>query len=180
MLLVTPLRDPVPVFVMVTVPPLTVTLLPAASLRRTVSVEVEVPFAAIDVGDAAIDDCVGSAAPATTRNAFGKVPEIEPPAVPWKETRPESSPVTVNTATPELAGVTLDEGVTVPRPAPPLFVSVTELVKLVTVLSLMSLIVAVTTRVAPDVRFAFEAVRLMLCALPGTTSNVSVSGVRLG
>ena len=82
-------------------------------------------------------------------------------------TVPSRSPVTVLVATP-LEAVALPVPVTVPSP-PDLAKATTVELSDVTVLPAASWIVAVRTRVAPEVRLAVEPVRTMSAAAPCTT-----------
>ena len=137
-----------------------VTVLPAASwivaVRSRVAPEVRLavePLSAIWV-----------AAPWTTVKA-PSVPVVRPPAVACIVTEPTSAPVIVFVATPE-AAVAVPVPVTVP--APDCFENVTTVeLSEVTVFPYASWIVAVRTRVAPEVRFAVEPVSAIWAAAPG-------------
>ena len=109
---------------------------------------------------------IWAAAPWTTVKA-PSVPVVSPAAVASIVTEPTSAPVIVFVATP-LEAVALPVPVTVP--APDAFANVTTVeLSAVTVLPAASWIVAVRTRVAPEVRLAVEPVRAMSAAAPWTT-----------
>ena len=92
---------------------------------------------------------------------------VSPVAVACMTTGPTRAPVIVLVATP-LAAVAVPVPVTVPEPEA--FVKLTTVVlSPVTVLPAASWIVAVRTRVAPEVRLAVEPVRTMSAAAPWTT-----------
>ena len=151
-----------------------VTVLPAASWIVAVSTRVvpEVRFAVEPVS------AIWVAAPGTTVKA-PRVPVVRPAAVASIETVPARTPVIVLVATPP-AAVALPVPDTVP--APDAFAKeMTVVLSEVTVLPAASSIVAVRTRVAPDVRSAVEPVRTMSAAAPWTTLNApSVPVVRPG
>ena len=139
-----------------------VTVLPAASwivaVRTRVAPEVRLavePVSAIWV-----------AAPWTTVKA-PRVPVVSPAAVASIVTEPTSAPVIVLVATPP-AAVALPVPVTVPAPEA-LAKATTVVLSEVTVLPAASWIVAVSTRVAPEVRSAVEPVSAMSAAAPWTT-----------
>ena len=141
-----------------------VTVLPAASwivaVRTRVAPEVRVavePVSAIWV-----------AAPWTMVNA-PSVPVVSPVAVASIVTEPTSWPVIVLVAMPAVA-VAFPAPLTVP--APVAFAKATTVaLSEVTVLPAASSIVAVRTRVAPEVRLVVAPVRTMSAAAPWTTVN---------
>ncbi len=93
---------------------------------------------------------------------------VESPAEPaWRLTVPASAPVTVLVATPELA-VAFPVPVTLPRPPSCAKLTTVEL-SVVTTFPAASVIVAVSTRVAPEARFAVEPLSAMSVAAPGVT-----------
>ena len=94
------------------------------------------------------------AAPWTTVKA-PRVPVVRPAAVACMITAPASTPVTVFVATP-LAAVAVPVPLTVPAPDALVNATTVEL-SLVTVLPAASWIVAVRTRVAPEVRLVVGA-----------------------
>ena len=106
------------------------------------------------------------AAPWTTVKA-PSVPVVRPAAVASIVTEPTSSPVIVLVATPATA-VSLPVPVTVPAPEA-LAKATTVVLSEVTVLPAASWIVAVRTRVAPEVRLAVEPVSAIWAAAPWTT-----------
>ena len=106
------------------------------------------------------------AAPWTTVKA-PSVPVVSPAAVASIVTVPVRTPVIVFVATPAEA-VALPAPVTVPAPDAFAKATTVELSE-VTVFPAASWIVAVSTRVAPDVRFAVEPVSAIWVAAPGTT-----------
>ena len=109
---------------------------------------------------------MSAAAPWTTVKA-PSVPVVRPAAVASIVTEPTSAPVIVLVATP-LAAVALPVPVTVP--APEALAKVTTVVlSEVTVLPAASWIVAVRTRVAPEVRLVVEPVSTIWAAAPWTT-----------
>ncbi len=139
-----------------------VTVLPAASwivaVRTRLAPEVRSavePVSAIWV-----------AAPWTTLKA-PRVPVVRPAAVASIVTEPTRAPVIVLVATPP-AAVAFPVPVTVPVPEALVKATTVEL-SAVTVLPAASWIVAVRTRVAPEVRLAVEPVRTMSAAAPWTT-----------
>ena len=141
-----------------------VTVLPAASwivaVRTRVAPEVRFGGRAGE-GDSA-------AAPWTTVKE-PSVPVVRPAAVASMSTEPTSAPVIVFVATPP-AAVAVPVPVTVP--APDCLAKVTTVVlSEVTVLPAASWIVAVSTRVAPEVRLAVEPVSAIWAAAPWTTVN---------
>ena len=139
-----------------------VTVLPAASwivaVRTRVAPEVRLVVAPVRT--------MSAAGPWTTVKA-PRVPVVRPAAVASIVTEPTRAPVIVLVATP-LAAVAVPVPVTVP--APDCLANVTTVVlSPVTVLPAASRIVAVRTRVAPEVRLAVEPLRAMLVAAPWTT-----------
>ena len=102
---------------------------------------------------------IWSAAPWTTVKA-PSVPVVRPADVASIVTEPTSWPVTAFVATPATA-VSLPVPVTVPAPEA-LPKATTVVLSEVTVLPAASWIVAVSTRLAPEVRSAVEPVRTML------------------
>ena len=126
-----------------------VTVLPAASwivaVRTRVAPEVRL---AVEP-----ESEIWVAAPWTTVKA-PRVPVVRPAAVASIVTEPASTPVIVFEATPPTA-VAFPVPVTVPAPEALAKATTVEL-SLVTVLPAASWIVAVSTRVAPEVRFAVE------------------------
>ncbi len=106
------------------------------------------------------------AAPWTTVKA-PRVPVVRPRAVASIVTEPTSAPVIVLVATPA-AAVAVPIPVTVPAPEALAKVTTVELSP-VTVLPAASRIVAVRTRVPPEVRLAVEPVSAMSAAAPWTT-----------
>ena len=128
-----------------------VTVLPAASWIVAVSTRVapEVRLVVAPVS------AIWAAAPWTTVKA-PSVPVVRPAEVASIVTEPTSAPVIVLVATP-LAAVALPVPVTVPAPDCLAKATTVELSE-VTVLPAASCIVAVRTRVAPEVRFAVEPV----------------------
>ena len=148
-----------------------VTVLPAASLSVAVRTRV-----APDVrSEVAPVRSMSAAAPWTTVKA-PSVPVVRPDAVASIVTEPTSWPVTALLATPATA-VSLPVPVTVPAPEA-LAKATTVVLSEVTVLPAASLIVAVRTRLPPEVRLAVEPVRTMSAAAPWTTTKLSVSVVR--
>ena len=131
-----------------------VTVLPAASWIVAVRTRVapEVRFAVEPVSE------IWLAAPWTTVKA-PRVPVVSPADVASIVTEPASWPVIVFAATPAEA-VSLPAPVTVPAPEALANATTVELSE-VTVLPAASLIVAVSTRVAPEVRFVVEPVSTM-------------------
>ena len=126
-------------------------MLPAASRSVAVSTRV-VPEARFAVEPVRT---MSAAAPWTTVNA-PSVPVVSPPAVASIVTDPTSAPVIVFVATPPDA-VAVPVPVTVPAPdcfAKLITVELSE----TTVFPFASRTVAVSTRVAPEVRFAVEPV----------------------
>ena len=109
-----------------------------------------------DVGGRAVDDGEGPS-----------VPEVSPAEVASIVTEPARTPVIVLVATPAEA-VALPVPLTVPAPVCLAKVTTVELSE-VTVLPAASRIVAVSTRVAPEVRSVVEPVRTMSAAAPWTT-----------
>ena len=109
---------------------------------------------------------MSAAAPWTTVKA-PSVPVVRPAAVASIVTEPTRAPVIVLVATPATA-VSVPVPVTVPAPEA-LANATTVVLSLVTVLPAASLIVAVSTRVAPEVRFVVAPVRVMSAAAPWTT-----------
>ena len=107
-----------------------------------------------------------AAAPWTTVKE-PSVPVVSPAAVASMTTGPTRAPVIVFVATP-LAAVAVPVPVTVP--APDCLANVTTVVlSAVTVLPAASWIVAVSTRVAPEVRFVVEPLSTICVAAPWTT-----------
>jgi hypothetical protein len=98
------------------------------------------------------------------------VPVVRPVAVACITTAPTSPPVTVFVATPE-AAVAVPVPVRVPAPLCLAKVTTVEL-SAVTVLPAASWIVAVSTRVAPEVRLAVEPVSAICVAAPWTSTSV--------
>ena len=119
---------------------------------------------------------IWAAAPWTTVKA-PRLPVVSPAAVASIVTEPTRAPVIVFVATP-LAAVAVPVPVTVP--APDCLAKVTTVVlSAVTVLPAASWIVAVSTRVAPEVRFVVEPVSAICAAVPWTTvKGASVPVVR--
>ena len=109
---------------------------------------------------------MSAAAPWTTVKA-PSVPVVSPAAVASIVTEPASAPVTVFVATPATA-VSLPVPVTVPAPDALAKATTVELSE-VTVLPAASWIVAVSTRVAPEVRLVVAPVRAIWAAAPWTT-----------
>ena len=109
---------------------------------------------------------MSAAAPWTTVKA-PSVPLVKPAAVASIVTEPARTPVIVLVATPATA-VSLPVPLTVPAPDA-LVKATTVVLSLVTVLPAASLIVAVRTRVAPEVRFVVAPVSVMSAAAPWTT-----------
>ena len=144
-----------------TVEPSAVTVFPAASWIVAVSVWLE--------PDAVEPDSVSwiwVAAPWTTVKA-PSVPVVRPADVASIVTEPTSAPVIVFVATP-LEAVAVPVPLTVPEPEALAKVTTVELSD-VTVLPAASWIVAVTTRVVPEVRSAVEPVIAICVAAPWTT-----------
>ena len=139
-----------------------VTVLPAASWIVAVSTRVapDVRLVVAPVSE------IWSAAPWTTVKA-PSVPVVRPADVACIVTEPIRPPVIVLVATPATA-VSVPAPVTVPAPEALVKATTVELSP-VTVLPAASLIVAVSTRVAPEVRLAVEPVRTMSAATPWTT-----------
>ena len=139
-----------------------VTVLPAASrivaVRTRVAPEVRLAVEPVSA--------MSAAAPWTTVKA-PRLPVVSPAAVASIVTEPTSAPVIVLVATP-LAAVALPVPLTVP--APDCFAKLmTVVLSAVTVLPAASWIVAVRTRVAPEVRLAVEPVSAIWAAVPWTT-----------
>ena len=132
-----------------------VTVLPAASWIVAVSTRVapEVRLVVAPVS------AIWAAAPWTTVKA-PRVPVVRPAAVASIVTEPTRAPVIVLVATPATA-VSLPVPVTVPAPEALAKATTVELSE-VTVLPAASWIVAVRTRVAPEVRLVVAPVRAML------------------
>ena len=139
-----------------------VTVLPAASWIVAVRTRV-VPEPRLAVEPVS---AIWAAAPWTTVNA-PSVPVVSPVAVASITTGPARAPVIVFVATP-LEAVALPVPVTVPAPEALAKVTMVVLSE-VTVLPAASRIVAVSTRVAPEVRSAVEPVRTMSADGPWTT-----------
>ena len=139
-----------------------VTVLPAASLSVAVRTRVapEVRSAVEPV------KTMSAAGPWTTVKA-PSVPVVSPADVASIVTEPTSTPVTVFVATP-LEAVALPVPLTVPAPEAFAKATTVELSE-VTVLPAASWTVAVSTRVAPEVRLAVEPVRAIWAAAPWTT-----------
>ena len=139
-----------------------VTVLPAASWIVAVSTRVapEVRLVVAPVS------AIWVAAPWTTVKA-PRVPVVSPAEVASIVTEPASWPVIVLVATPATA-VSLPVPVTVPAPEA-LAKATTVLLSEVTVLPAASWIVAVSTRVAPEVRLVVAPVRAIWVAAPWTT-----------
>ena len=137
-------------------------MLPAASWIVAVKTRVapEVRLAVEPVS------AIWAAAPWTTVKA-PRVPVVRPAAVASIVTEPTRAPVIVFVATP-LEAVALPVPVTVPAPEALAKATTVELSE-VTVLPAASWIVAVSTRVAPEVRFVVEPVRAIWVAAPWTT-----------
>ena len=142
-----------------------VTVLPAASWIVAVSTRVapEVRLVTAPVSEI----CV--AAPWTTVKE-PSVPVVRPPAVASITTAPTSTPVIVFVATPF---VTVAVPVPLTVPAPDCFENVITVEELVTAMfPLASLIVAVSTRVAPEVRLVTAPVSPICVAAPCTRTSV--------
>ena len=139
-----------------------VTVLPAASwivaVRTRVAPEVRLVVAPVSA--------IWAAAPWTTVKA-PRVPVVRPAEVASIVTEPTRSPVIVLVATPATA-VSLPVPVTVPAPEA-LAKATTVVLSEVTVLPAASWIVAVSTRVAPEVRLVVAPVRAISAAAPWTT-----------
>ena len=139
-----------------------VTVLPAASrivaVRTRVAPEVRLAVEPVRT--------MSAAAPWTTVKA-PSVPVVSPAEVASIVTEPASAPVIVFVATP-LAAVALPVPVTVPAPRA-CAKATTVVLSEVTVLPAASWIVAVRTRVAPEVRLVVEPVRAIWAAAPWTT-----------
>ncbi len=148
-----------------------VTVLPAASVIVAVRARVapEVRFAVEPVRT------MPAAGPGVTVKA-PRVPVVRPLAVACMVTVPARAPVTVFVATPELA-VAAPVPVTVP--VPEALVKLTEVVlSPVTTLPAASLIVAVSSRVEPEVRLAVEPETAIWAAAPWTTTKLIVPVLR--
>ena len=141
-----------------------VTVLPAAStivaVRTRVAPEVRLAVEPVRT--------MSAAAPWTTVKA-PRVPVVRPVAVASIVTEPASAPVTVLVATPP-AAVALPVPVTVPAPEAWAKATTVELSE-VTVFPAASWIVAVSTRVAPEVREVVAPLRAIWAAAPWTTVN---------
>ena len=137
-------------------------MLPAASwivaVRTRVALEVRSVVAPVSA--------IWAAAPWTTVKA-PSVPVVSPAEVASIVTEPARTPVTVLVATPATA-VSLPVPETVPAPDC-LAKATTVVLSEVTVLPAASWTVAVSRRVAPEVRFAVEPVREICAAAPWTT-----------
>ena len=149
-----------------------VTVFPAASWIVAVSTRAE-PEASEEVEPVS---AIWAAVPWVTVKA-PRVPVVRPEAVACIVTAPARTPVTVFVATPLEA---VEAPVPLTEPAPEAWVKLTEVeLSDVTVFPAASWTVAVSTRVAPEVRFAVEPVRATCAAAPGSTVNApSVPVVR--
>ena len=138
-----------------------VTVLPAASLIVAVSTRVAPEVRSV----VAPVRAMSAAAPWTTVKA-PSVPVVRPAEVASIVTEPTRAPVIVLVATPATA-VSLPVPVTVPAPEA-LANATTVVLSEVTVLPAASWIVAVSTRVAPEVRFVVAPVSAIWVAAPWT------------